>query len=275
MRRLAVARHSGQQERDRGDDSCRHGGGRERRGALHALVRQCEPRDDHDDRGEDPAARVRQDQRDDPREGEQRAGEPAPPERKRQRERAEHGELVPQPDRGAQPCQPGRAVVVHRRQHLPRERPHHDRSEQNAEAVRELSRAGGEPQPEQREEEVDERPVGVVPRAVGQQRPRDGQPEPGREDGEWRKREQPARHPAGGEQHQHDQQGAGSEPHDRAVSGSAAEEDREPGEGERRGERQFPDRPHLARSYHPPATCPDRSQKPYSAVVRSAFSCPP
>ena len=272
---LAVARHPGQQERDRRDDTRRHAGSHERHGALRALVRQREPRDDHDDSGQDPAARVRQQERDDPAEGKERSGEAPPPERKRQRERAEQGELVPQAHRSAQPRQPGRSVVVHGRQHLARERPDHDCSEQDAETVRKLSRPRGEPEPERREEEVDEGPVGVVPRAVGQQRPRDRQPEPGGEGGEGQQREQPAGHPLGGEQQEPDQQGAASEPHERAVSGAAAEEDRGSCEGERRGERQFPDRPHLARSYHPPATCPDRSQKPYSAVVRSAFSCPP
>ncbi len=168
---LAVARHPRQQERDPRDDTRRHSGSNERHGALHALVRQGKPRGDHDDGGQDPAARVRQQERDDPGVGEERSGEPPPPQRKRQGERAEQGELVPQPDGCAQPRQPGRSVVVHGRQHLARQRPDHHGSEQDAETVRELSRPGGEPEPERREEEVDEGPVGVVPRAVGQQRP--------------------------------------------------------------------------------------------------------
>ena len=73
--RLAVLRDPGQGQGDRQHRSSRCSGHDERRDAVEALPRQREPEPEHDERGEDPPARVREDERDEERvEDHDRAG---------------------------------------------------------------------------------------------------------------------------------------------------------------------------------------------------------
>src|SRR5581483_7643830 len=255
VRRLAVRGDAREGECDPDDD---RGGRRrrdERRGALDAVVREREPRDEYGDRRHEAAARVGEEQRDDPRVREQRPVQPPAPERERERERAEQGELVPETDRPPEPRDARRAVVVDRRQHLAEQRPRGERAEEDGEAERELPRPAREVEAEEGEEDVDERAVRVVPGAVGERRPRDRESEPRGERGERPERHEPAGRAVERGGRDERGEGAAAEPEERGVAGPAGEEERACSEDERRGERQFAGRPHLARSYHPPTTC--------------------
>ena len=236
--RLAVARHPRQGD---GHDQ-RPGRGNARREQrcerFHPGVRERHPErnDDHGD--DDPAARVREPDRDDPAVDEQRAGGPHPggeAQTEREGDVAEERQAVPVADG---PAQPGDAavVVVEPRQHLAEQRPGAHGAEEGAEAVEELPRTPGDEGADERERRVDERTVGVVPAAVGLDRPgdRDGAP-----DGEQRERDEhdePLRGALRREQDQDGQEGGGAEPGEARGAGPAAEEEGCAGESERGNE---------------------------------------
>jgi len=176
--------------------------------------------------------------------------------------------LVPEADRAAQP---GCALVVgvEERQHLAEERPNRDGAEERREAERELAPPSRQPEADRCEEEVNEPAVGVVPGAVRERRPGDREREPRDERREGQQDRPALWHAADGEEHDDEEQRAATEPRQRPVLRGASEEESETDKEEGRGEGQVPDRPHLARSYHPPPTCREHSQKPYSDAVAS------
>ena len=170
VQRLVVARHAGQSEADPADDGRRQRRCDQRHGALEPLVRAAEPDDAHERRGQDAAARVREEERDERRIREQRARAAAKREREREREVGRERELVPQADRPAQACDVRAAVVVEEGKDLAEERPDDHRTEQRREPVRERARARGRPQPERREQRVQD--------ACGLRSPTSGQGDP-------------------------------------------------------------------------------------------------
>ena len=252
MQALAVARDPGERKRRPDDRRGRQARGHQRAERVEPFVPPDEPQRDHEHRHREPAARVREEQRDDPHEGEQRA-ENAPasrdPQSKRKREVTEQRELVPQTRRTTQPRDRGardggRVVAGKRRDHLPEQSPHGNGGEQDGEADRQLARAVGKPQPDQREEQVDERAIRVVPGAVRQRRPPDRGSAPG---GERSQRQQPqntSRRATNGEQGQNGEQGPGAEPGERPRLQRPAGEQGSSAEGQSRAEWPIACRPH-------------------------------
>ncbi len=163
VQRLAVARHAGQREGDPADDRCGQRCGEEHDGALEALVREAEPRDAHERRREETAARVGEEERDERRIREERACAAAKGEGERERVVGRERELVPEADRPAQACDVRAAVVVEEGKDLAEKRPDDDRAKEDGEPVRERPRARGRPEPERREEGVQDGAVCVVP----------------------------------------------------------------------------------------------------------------
>ena len=107
------------------------------------------------------------------------------PEREDEQHVGRERERVPVADRVAQPRRPA-AVLEERRDRLARERPEDRRAERDDEqpaddAARPRPVQRGEDEAEQREAGVRERPVELVPRAVGRDRPGDREPAPRRE----------------------------------------------------------------------------------------------
>ena len=189
--RLPVLRDPGQEERDRAHDPGRNAAADERGQALEPLPRQREPAGERDERREQAPARVREHERDQERvqpDDRARANDtrvpPARrrPQRDRQPEHHHERERVPVPDRRPKPRQPP-VVLVQRGHGLsgqgPEARHADERADQpGADAGRERR---PRERPHDREREVGEPAVEVVPRAVRQDRPEDRDTGPDRE----------------------------------------------------------------------------------------------
>ena len=161
------------------------------------------------------------------------------PEGERQRHRPDEGERVPVGERLAQAGDP-LAVRHEVRDHLAQERPEQHRTEEREQTQRNRAhrprRNGSDQHAEQREREVDDPAVEVLPRTVRLERPHDREPVPEDEPAEQReerdpeavqlrKRQDAQQHERHADRCREDREPA--DPDERRVGRPVAEEERE------------------------------------------------
>ena len=187
--RLEVLREPGPRERPHRNGDAGPAAEQQYCSPLDPRPADHEPHADRDQRHEGPSPRVGQQQPDHERVDEHHTGDAQParvlaprgePERQGQAEVQQERERVPVPDRRAEPRDPPRAAP--RRHRLPEQPPaEHDRDEPGEHVRPPLDRSrrvDADPEPDEREREVDEPAVEVRPRAVGLDRPQERDPAP-------------------------------------------------------------------------------------------------
>ncbi len=194
---------AGAAERPRREGGGREDGGEREQRHLDAVATEPEPEGDPEHRGSHTGARRSQEYRDGRRVGKHRParnGSPRPGRRRqlqRQHEQDVGGEreCVPVADRIAQPCRPA-TVGEERRDRLAGQRPDDRGPERRDEGCGRPAAcaraAGAEQEPDGQERREHERPVELLPGAVGRHRPRNGEPGPGRRREEHAEQRRPA-----------------------------------------------------------------------------------